>query len=357
MIKKAQAAMEFLMTYGWAILVVLISIAALAFFGVLNPSKFSPNFCSIGPGFSCNEFKVTSNGVEISLRNGVGTSLNSVKMTLLDSPCTGSSSTITTLNDGESKKFTILCNGIGNVNKFKSRISLSYIPLGYSLNHIIDGDVSGKIEPGYVCPRESGSGVVGYWKFDEGSGLVTRDSLQTHDGTISGATWTTGKFGNALFFDLTDFVDAGNVLTGINTPFTAGAWLNLPSPPVAIWNTVFADGCAGFTLTVRSGDMLAGKNCGAPWLYGPAPPISQWFHLTVVHDGTNLFYYKDGNLLTSGALSYDHTGQKFCIGGIAFLPTDTCANENFDGIIDDVVVFNRALNAQEVLAEYNCIPS
>ena len=47
--KKSQAAMEFLMTYGWAILVVLAAIAALAYFGVLNPElsphiKFSP-FC------------------------------------------------------------------------------------------------------------------------------------------------------------------------------------------------------------------------------------------------------------------------------------------------------------------------
>jgi len=38
--KKGQAAMEFLMTYGWALLVVLIAIGALAFFGVLNPSRF-----------------------------------------------------------------------------------------------------------------------------------------------------------------------------------------------------------------------------------------------------------------------------------------------------------------------------
>ena len=35
--KKSQAAMEFLMTYGWAILVVLVAIGALAYFGVLSP--------------------------------------------------------------------------------------------------------------------------------------------------------------------------------------------------------------------------------------------------------------------------------------------------------------------------------
>jgi len=40
--RKSQAALEFLMTYGWAILVVLIAIGALAYFGVLSPARFLP---------------------------------------------------------------------------------------------------------------------------------------------------------------------------------------------------------------------------------------------------------------------------------------------------------------------------
>ena len=45
--KKGQAAMEFLMTYGWAILVVLAAIAALAYFGVLSPARFLPRILKI----------------------------------------------------------------------------------------------------------------------------------------------------------------------------------------------------------------------------------------------------------------------------------------------------------------------
>lgn len=41
--KKSQAAIEFLMTYGWAILVVLIAVGALAYFGVLNKEKILPS--------------------------------------------------------------------------------------------------------------------------------------------------------------------------------------------------------------------------------------------------------------------------------------------------------------------------
>ncbi|MDP1695074.1 MAG: hypothetical protein Q8L34_06055 [Candidatus Woesearchaeota archaeon] len=72
--KRGQAAMEFLMTYGWALLVVLIAIGALAFFGVLNPAKFLPQSCMLGPGLSCEDFKIDSitKNIYVNIRNGFG---------------------------------------------------------------------------------------------------------------------------------------------------------------------------------------------------------------------------------------------------------------------------------------------
>ena len=70
--------MEFLMTYGWAILVVLIAIGALAYFGVLNPGRFLPNSCTVGPGVGCDDFKVNSTHVQLLLRNGIGDDLTDV---------------------------------------------------------------------------------------------------------------------------------------------------------------------------------------------------------------------------------------------------------------------------------------
>ncbi len=66
--------MEFLMTYGWALLVVLIAIGALAFFGVLNPGKFLPSQCILGPGLACEDFKVDSanNYIILKIINGMG---------------------------------------------------------------------------------------------------------------------------------------------------------------------------------------------------------------------------------------------------------------------------------------------
>ena len=56
--KKAQAAMEFLMNYGWAVMVVLTGIAALAYFGVLDPSRFTPRICLLGPELTCSDFEI-----------------------------------------------------------------------------------------------------------------------------------------------------------------------------------------------------------------------------------------------------------------------------------------------------------
>jgi len=55
MVKKAQGALEFLMTYGWAFLVILIMIGALAYFGILNPTRFLPDRCDFGTQVLCGK--------------------------------------------------------------------------------------------------------------------------------------------------------------------------------------------------------------------------------------------------------------------------------------------------------------
>src|SRR3989344_2639470 len=70
--KKAQQAMEFLITYGWALLIVLIVIAALAYFGILNPERLLPQSCILMPGLSCTDFKVNAEGIAITVLNGYG---------------------------------------------------------------------------------------------------------------------------------------------------------------------------------------------------------------------------------------------------------------------------------------------
>ncbi|MCF7865934.1 hypothetical protein K9L67_02665 [Candidatus Woesearchaeota archaeon] len=76
--KKGQAAMEFLMTYGWAILVVLLAIGALAYFGLLNPTvpdktTFGVPFISLDSGLYTADN--TSSTIQIALKNGAGNSV------------------------------------------------------------------------------------------------------------------------------------------------------------------------------------------------------------------------------------------------------------------------------------------
>lgn len=71
--KKAQAALEFLMTYGWAILVVLAAIGALAYFGVLSPSNFLPDQCTATSGIGClGKPSISNTAVIFTVTNGLG---------------------------------------------------------------------------------------------------------------------------------------------------------------------------------------------------------------------------------------------------------------------------------------------
>ena len=85
--KKAQAALEFLTTYGWAFLVILIMIGALAYFGVLNPKGLLPGRCTFGPEVDCLEYDIDSGTgvVRFRFRNNVGATsdFNFTNMTYL----------------------------------------------------------------------------------------------------------------------------------------------------------------------------------------------------------------------------------------------------------------------------------
>ena|SRR3989338_8801529 len=134
--RKSQAAMEFLMTYGWAILIVLVAIGALFALGVFSGSS-SPNTCQIEPPFNCLDSKSTG-GTNIVLQVG---SLNSIKevkaedvtMTVNGVICInnpvgftapGSGAASTLLPGG---KIDITCNpGLDVDEKFNGEISITY---------------------------------------------------------------------------------------------------------------------------------------------------------------------------------------------------------------------------------------
>ena len=140
---KGQAAMEFLMTYGWAILVVLVAIGALAYFGVLSPQRFLPSSCQFQSGLGCDSFKVATNGVRIVLRNGLGQDLTNV--TLGVTGC-GTATLVPSLTDGSQTNQVVSCT-LTSGNRFKETLWAYYIdPNGITHNNT--GQIVARVESG-----------------------------------------------------------------------------------------------------------------------------------------------------------------------------------------------------------------
>ena len=107
--KKSQAALEFLTTYAWAFLVILIMVGALAYFGVLSPSKLLPDRCNFGSEVSCdkNRMKVdkSDTGPKMALTNNFGTAVKIVDTEVINSN-TGEKCDATTTTDSSGGALT-----------------------------------------------------------------------------------------------------------------------------------------------------------------------------------------------------------------------------------------------------------
>jgi hypothetical protein len=71
--RKGQTAMEYLMTYGWAILIIMVVLAVLFYLGVLNPAGLTPNQCTFPAGVTCVTYKLMANTGQLVLDLGQGT--------------------------------------------------------------------------------------------------------------------------------------------------------------------------------------------------------------------------------------------------------------------------------------------
>ena len=141
--KKSQAAMEFLMTYGWAILVVLAAIAALAYFGVLSPEKFLPEKCLMETGFTCISSKVEPSQSTLVLQNGYGRTVIINRVDI--GTCSNTFNNTLTSED----QFTFVLTGCNNgVTKeiFKGEIIVKYTEKSTNLSKTAYGTINTKLE-------------------------------------------------------------------------------------------------------------------------------------------------------------------------------------------------------------------
>ena len=141
--RKSQAALEFIMTYGWAILVVLVAIGALAYFGVLSPDRFLPAKCILQSGIMCVDHKVTPAIITVRITNSLGYDISSI--TMKAGGC-GTDTTPAALANGESGTYDITCGTPLTGSKYNNQLNLTYTVTETSISHNNVGQLTTRIE-------------------------------------------------------------------------------------------------------------------------------------------------------------------------------------------------------------------
>ena len=199
------------------------------------------------------------------------------------------------------------------------------------------------------------SGLVAAYSFNEGSGSSVADaSGNNNKGTLVGAvTWTNqGRFGNALVFDgssgRVDIADSPSL--HLTTAITLEAWVN-PTTVSNKWRDVVYKGNDNYYLEGTSNKKsLAAARAGTKNVYATAAlPANTWTHLAVTYDNATALLYINGVLVSSLASTAAIATSTYPlqIGG------DSIYGQYFQGLIDEVRVYNRALSQSEIQADMN----
>ena len=223
--------------------------------------------------------------------------------------------------------------------------------------------------PALATPTYVTSGILGWWKFDEGSGLTAVDSAANygvtgHNGTLGGSpvpTWTTGQLGGALNYSgaqsLNTNASSSVFMTSTTNPFTITVWVN-PSQISAspIGNRIInlhrgATAGSGFALALGASNRIQYYNGadGVTSNFTNTISTNAWTHVAMTYDGTTFRPYVNG-VADSGTRTIAHqAGGSFSV----YIGTFDATQLFYYGKIDDVRIYNRALTAQEVSDIYN----
>jgi chitodextrinase len=205
-----------------------------------------------------------------------------------------------------------------------------------------------------ACPPPPGS-VAGY-SFEEGSGTSVGDNSGNGRGATlaGGAAWAAGKIGGGLTLDGVDgrveLPSFGNSF--YKTAFTFEAWVKKASSSgdaaiVGTWTSdrnggpmLWVDGDGQYVLTLNRGY--------SNYLFsGRSVTPGKWQHVAGTYDGTTARIYVDGALAASRSFS-GNVGDSatWRIGAYGVTPAGA-----FDGTIDEVRLYSRALSATEIASE------
>ena len=152
--KKGQAAMEFLMTYGWAILAAIVAIGVLAYFGVFSPGRITGNTVVINNPFyaSASQVRVSTSDINIELTNNGGNDLTISSLSVagvgaFNSVTCTNNAIATVFNPGSNNIVTLPCVGtLTSGEVFVGDITITYQKVGSQLSETASGRMSSVIQ-------------------------------------------------------------------------------------------------------------------------------------------------------------------------------------------------------------------
>lgn len=216
---------------------------------------------------------------------------------------------------------------------------LPYILLLITLSHIP------------VFSQAPTNGLVGYWPFN---GNANDLSGFGNNGTVSGATLTTDRFGaanSAYSFNGSSYISVGNFPITRNT-FSITFWFNttdttlIQRPVTHNW----PNGAFSTDLSPQYGFGAAIQNVSSSQtnIYGVGNPRkNNWYHYALTYDGSILKLFVNGSLVSSSLTGI----------GLKTINTTLFFGGNpsffFKGKIDDIRIYNRAISSLEISESFN----
>jgi hypothetical protein len=203
---------------------------------------------------------------------------------------------------------------------------------------------------------------LAWYTLDDAAGSIANDSAGGYDGTVSGATWTTGKLTGGLQFNgSTNYVSIANAAAfQVTTALTVTGWVRA----TGAWGVdddmdpVLRKGDSAplnWMLGISSGRVeLSLDQWDNAGLYGGTTmATSRWYHVAGTWDGATARVYVNGVL--------DGSAAKVAPIGTdtrpVFLGGRTGSTDVFQGVMDEVRFYNRCLTPGEIAAMANVSPT
>jgi len=176
---KAQSAMEFLLTYGWAVLIMLAIIAVLFMLGIFSPSGLAPNSCVMPSGFGCYGYRIADGGelwLDLAQSTGKGITITKMACTAKEPVESGDFVSIPDIyiKSGKHQSLSgyVHCTKEDGVSTpaegeyYRGTIYIDYVDEDTQMSHRLKGEISYRVEGAAAAtptPAATPPACAPYW--------------------------------------------------------------------------------------------------------------------------------------------------------------------------------------------------